>query len=76
MKNQLIYEVLHREIRALHPEAEEIPEDENLFDIGFDSIKMLMLVDRLNDAGYPTNFADLARWPTINDWIKLLEKDK
>ncbi|WP_391529387.1 phosphopantetheine-binding protein [Photorhabdus akhurstii] len=76
MKNQLIYEILHREIRALYPEVETILEDENLFDIGFDSVKMLMLVDRLNYAGYPVNFADLARWPTINDWIKLLAKDK
>ncbi|WP_118986983.1 phosphopantetheine-binding protein [Photorhabdus sp. CRCIA-P01] len=76
MKDQLLYEILHREIRALYPEVETIPEDENLFDIGFDSIKMLMLVDRLNYAGYPINFADLARWPTINDWVKLLEKDK
>ncbi|AWK42461.1 hypothetical protein GPY51_01050 [Photorhabdus laumondii subsp. laumondii] len=76
MKNQLIYEILHREIKALHPEAETIPEDENLFDIGFDSVKMLMLVDRLNDVGYPINFADLARWPTINDWVKLLAKNE
>ncbi|NHB91346.1 phosphopantetheine-binding protein [Photorhabdus cinerea] len=75
MKNQLLYEILLREIRALHPEVETIPEDENLFDIGFDSIKMLMLVDRLKYAGYPVNFADLVRWPTINDWINLIAKD-
>ncbi|EQC00383.1 phosphopantetheine-binding protein [Photorhabdus temperata] len=75
MKNQLLYEILHREIMALHPEVEEIPADENLFDIGFDSIKMLMLVDRLKYAGYPVKFADLVRWPTINDWVNLMAKD-
>ncbi|MQL46870.1 hypothetical protein GEA64_02230 [Photorhabdus khanii] len=75
MKNQLLYEILHQAIMDLHPEAEEIPADENLFDIGFDSIKMLMLVDRLKYAGYPVKFVDLVRWPTINDWVNLMAKD-
>ncbi|CAQ83895.1 MULTISPECIES: phosphopantetheine-binding protein [Photorhabdus] len=75
MKNQLLYEILLREITTLHPEEKTIPADENLFDIGFDSIKMLMLVDRLKYAGYSVKFADLVRWPTINDWINLIAKN-
>jgi aryl carrier-like protein len=48
--------------------GEEPADDDNLFDLGFDSIRLMMLVERLRDAGYEVNLLDLAEEPTLAAW--------
>ncbi|GAA1009563.1 hypothetical protein Aple_045610 [Acrocarpospora pleiomorpha] len=50
----------------------ELSDDENLLDLGLDSIRVMSLVERWRAAGVDTTFAELAERPTVADWWKLL----
>jgi aryl carrier-like protein len=47
--------------------------DESLQDVGLDSVRLMMLVDRLQRGGADVGFGDLAERPTLRAWVELLE---
>ncbi len=47
--------------------------DDSLLDSGLDSVRLMMLVDRLQQSGADVGFADLAERPTLRAWVELLE---
>ncbi|WP_031081362.1 phosphopantetheine-binding protein [Streptomyces sp. NRRL WC-3549] len=52
---------------------EEIAPEENLVDLGLDSVRMMTLVERWRSAGAATlDFPDLAEQPELGHWTELL----
>jgi aryl carrier-like protein len=56
--------------------GEEPADDADLFDLGLDSVRLMMLVEKLRDTGHDVEVLDLAEQPTIAAWAKLLTKEK
>ncbi|MFD4657654.1 phosphopantetheine-binding protein [Kitasatospora sp. NPDC058444] len=50
----------------------EIPLDENLVDWGLDSIRLMALAARWQEAGAEVAFVQLAERPAIEAWAELL----
>nr|BFD94360.1 hypothetical protein KitaXyl93_57200 [Kitasatospora sp. Xyl93] len=50
----------------------EIPLDENLVDWGLDSIRLMTLAARWQEAGAEVAFVQLAERPVIEAWAELL----
>ncbi|TCP45104.1 aryl carrier-like protein [Tamaricihabitans halophyticus] len=54
---------------------EEVEPDENLFDRGLDSVRMMTLVERWRSAGASQlEFPDLAEQPELRHWTSILER--
>lgn len=47
--------------------------DDSLQDAGLDSVRLMMLVERLQQGGADVGFGDLAERPTLRAWVELLE---
>ena len=52
----------------------EIPLDENLLDLGLDSIRLMILVDRWSKAGAVVDFGALAEKATAQHWWTLVSR--
>jgi mycobactin phenyloxazoline synthetase len=52
--------------------GEQVRADENLIELGMDSIQLMGLTGRLRRRGIEVGFAELARRPTLADWWALL----
>lgn len=51
----------------------EIADDDNLFDLGFDSVRVMTLIQRWRDAGAAElEFPDLAEQPELAHWQQLV----
>lgn len=48
--------------------------DDNLVDLGFDSVRLMTMVDRVRQRGADVSFVDLAESPTLADWADLLRE--
>lgn len=57
----------------LYLEADEIDDDDDLFDSGLDSIRLMSLVERWREAGAAVSYVDLAERPTLSAWWPLLD---
>ncbi|MER6913618.1 phosphopantetheine-binding protein [Streptomyces sp. NPDC000594] len=57
---------------VLYTEPGELPADENLLDLGLDSIRLMTLVEKWRAEGARIGFADLAERPTLTEWAGLL----
>lgn len=57
-------------------ELDEIGADDNLIELGMDSITMMRLAGSWRKAGANVRFADLVTTPTLAAWEKLLADDK
>ncbi|WP_424187994.1 alpha/beta fold hydrolase [Actinokineospora sp. G85] len=53
---------------------DDVADDASLFELGLDSMRMMMLSVRWQALGVEVPFADLAEHPTIADWAKLLNR--
>ncbi|SCG18050.1 Aryl carrier domain-containing protein [Micromonospora echinofusca] len=51
---------------------DETTDEENLFDSGLDSMRLMMLMERWRDAGAEVSFVELAEQPTLGHWVKLV----
>ncbi|OLF14231.1 isochorismatase [Actinophytocola xinjiangensis] len=49
-----------------------IGDEDNLLDHGFDSIRMMSLVEALRAKGHAADFTQLAEQPTLAHWRRLL----
>lgn len=68
--------VRHDVAAILDVDPAEILDTDNLIDFGLDSIRLMTLVQRWNDAGLRASFADLAEWPELRRWTTLLSGSK
>lgn len=59
-------------IRVLQADAGELADTDNLIDHGLDSIRLMSLVQEWQTAGAPIAFDQLAEYPEINHWLRLL----
>ncbi|MFD5038131.1 phosphopantetheine-binding protein [Streptomyces sp. NPDC087894] len=50
----------------------EIEPEENLTDLGLDSVRTMVLIDRWRAAGASLEYADLAEQPELGHWTELL----
>ncbi|USQ85071.1 phosphopantetheine-binding protein [Streptomyces phaeoluteigriseus] len=58
---------------VLGEEPEDIPVDENLLDLGLDSVRIMTLLERWrHDHAVTAGFADLAERPAVEAWAALL----
>ena len=65
---------VHETIAALlDSDVASVGVEENLFDLGLDSIRLMTLVERLRERGAEVSFADLAERPTIAELWTLIE---
>lgn len=58
--------------RVLQADASELADTDNLIDHGLDSIRLMALVQSWQAAGAPIVFEQLAEYPEINHWVRLL----
>lgn len=66
-------DALRREIAdVLGEDPEEITDDENLFDLGLDSVRLMALVRRWRALGADVAFEDLAERPFLSHWRTVL----
>ncbi|WP_171169272.1 phosphopantetheine-binding protein [Streptomyces sp. I05A-00742] len=58
---------------VLGEDPADLPADEDLRDLGVDSIRLMTLVERWRARGLTVDFAELAEAaPTLDDWHALL----
>ncbi|WP_372339679.1 phosphopantetheine-binding protein [Nocardiopsis sp. CC223A] len=57
---------------ALGEPVADLDPDENLFDRGLDSVRLMSLVEAWRTAGAEPDFAALAEQPTAAAWARLL----
>lgn len=58
--------------RVLQADPAELTDTDNLIDHGLDSIRLMALVQGWQAAGAPIVFEQLAEYPEINHWVRLL----
>lgn len=64
---------LRAQIEEMLEEPVTIGEDDNLIDIGLDSMRAMNLAMRWDEAGVPLDFTDLAEAPTLRELWTMLE---
>jgi aryl carrier-like protein len=71
----LSLEALRADIaRLLHEDPAEIGDDDNLIDLGLDSIRAMTLVTRWREAGASLSFAEAAEHPSLGHWHALIRQ--
>ncbi|ASR37271.1 hypothetical protein BAY61_22280 [Prauserella marina] len=55
-------------LELLGADSSEVSDDDDLVDIGLDSIRIMHLVERWRARGADVNFVQLAEEPTIRGW--------
>ncbi len=58
--------------QLLHRLPSDLRTDEDLFEAGMESIRLMTLVERWRAAGADVSFIDLAGSPTLGSWLTLL----
>lgn len=71
--NRLSLEHMRADIaRLLHEPPENIFDDDNLMDLGLDSMRLMKLASLWREAGAQVEFADLAVEATLGQWWALI----
>lgn len=60
----------------IHEPPEAIGDDDNLIDLGLDSIRAMALLQRWIAAGAHIEFAEFAEKPELGHWWKLILRGK
>ena len=64
---------LQQEVAAiLELPVSEVTADDDLIDLGMDSVRLMTLVQRWQDRGVAVEFADLAEQTELRAWIELV----
>ena len=66
-------EVVSELATALELTSAEVGDDDDLFDLGLDSIRLMSLVEVFRVRGATVSFAELAECRTLRDVLALLE---
>ncbi|MEH1097957.1 phosphopantetheine-binding protein [Micromonospora sp. CPCC 205561] len=73
MSDQLTAATMRADVaEMLYRDPGETTDEENLFDCGLDSMRLMMLMERWREAGAEVSFVELAERPTLGHWTKLL----
>jgi bifunctional isochorismate lyase/aryl carrier protein len=64
--------VRHDIARVLQTDPAELADTDNLIDHGLDSIRLMALVQAWQSSGAAVAFEQLAEYPEINHWVRLL----
>ncbi|MCL7460816.1 phosphopantetheine-binding protein [Micromonospora echinofusca] len=73
MADQLTATTIRADVaEMLYRLPDETTDEENLFDSGLDSMRLMMLMERWRDAGAEVSFVELAEQPTLGHWVKLV----
>jgi bifunctional isochorismate lyase/aryl carrier protein len=59
--------------RMLHESPEDILDEDNLMDLGLDSMRLMKLASQWREAGARVEFADLAAEATLSQWWSLVQ---
>lgn len=71
----LTFERMRADIaRALHEEPEAIAPDDNLMDLGLDSMRAMTLVVGWSGGGIEYEFGEFAAAPTLNGWWQVVAR--
>lgn len=67
---------LRRDVAALldNDEVLEARDDDDLLELGLDSMQMMTLVTRWNDRGIEVGFVELIEDPTLDGWWGLVRR--
>ena len=60
--------------RMLHESPDDILDDDNLMDLGLDSMRLMKLASQWREAGAPLEFADLAADATLAHWWAIVAR--
>ena len=66
---QLLNEVLQADLDGFKPLGKD-----NLIEKGLSSIQIMQIVSKLKKLGIKLSFAKLMENPTLEDWVRLIEK--
>lgn len=58
----------------LHESPEDIGLDDNLMDLGLDSMRAMSLVTRWGSTGLTLDFSEFAARPTLSGWWEVIER--
>ena len=68
---------LHEQIADVMDEpADSFGPDDDLMEVGLDSIRLMILVERWRSGGVRIGFVELAEQPTVNGWWQLMSTQK
>lgn len=60
--------------KILLEDPEDIQDDDNLIDLGLDSMRAMTLASRWQAAGAKLDFSDMAAEPTLGAWWAQIQK--
>lgn len=58
--------------QLLEVEQSEVSVTDDILDQGLDSVRLMLLIERLRDQGADVDFLDFAQFTTLADWAQLL----
>ncbi|WP_188398578.1 non-ribosomal peptide synthetase [Sporomusa sp. GT1] len=73
--SSLTYEDLKIEIQSMLSDQIDFAEDQNLIELGLDSLKIMRIVNKLRKQGQKVTFAKFMAVPTLAEWLSLLNLD-
>lgn len=76
MDHPLSYNEVRKHIAGALPEPAAFNDDQNLIELGLDSLTMMRLVSRWRRAGAAITFAEAISSPRLRDWWSLLQRPK
>lgn len=73
MSHTITLESMRADIaRILHEDPADIADDDNLMDLGLDSMRTMTLASRWRDAGAAIEFSEMALNATLQHWWSLV----
>ena len=69
------YEEVRMQVKTMLSVPVEFDDDDNLIELGLDSLKIMRMVNKWRRAGSMVTFADLIEAPRLRDWWSLLQKN-
>jgi yersiniabactin nonribosomal peptide synthetase len=69
------YQEVRMQVKTMLPVPIEFDDDDNLIELGLDSLKIMRIVNKWRRAGSMVTFAELIEAPSLRDWWSLLQKN-
>ena len=69
------YQEVRMQVKTMLPAPIEFNDDDNLIELGLDSLKIMRIVNEWRRAGSMVTFAELIEAPRLRDWWSLLQKN-
>jgi len=77
MSNRITLESMRADIaRILHEDPADIADDDNLMDLGLDSMRTMTLASRWRDEGAAIEFSEMAFNATLKYWWSLVQASR